>query len=346
MMRRLLLPTLLGATLAGAVPQSFPWQGALRTDLGKPLASTTVTLRFQVKQADTIAYSETHEATTGPTGIVHANIGKGKATKGAFGDVAWTLGTQSLAVAFDPAGGQDFQDLGESPLQSVPFALVSGSSETGGTNGREIVSASIEGRSLVLRYSDATTETVGAVRDTVPAGALERVGDTLRLKTLGASEGQVLTLRNGQWVADSIQTSALATGAVGGNQPLSVRNPYLGMNYIIATQGIFPARDGAEPFIAEITLFGGNFAPRGYAFCNGALLSIAQNTALFSLLGTTYGGDGRTTFALPDLRGRVPVQQGQAPGLSNVFLGETGGVEQQNILLNNLPSHSHPIPGN
>lgn len=346
MLRRILLPTLLGATLASAVPQSFPWQGALRTELGKPLVSTKVTLRFEIKQADTVAYSETHGATTGPTGIVQVNVGKGKAGKGSFGDVVWTLGSQSLAVAFDPAGGQDFQTLGESPLQSVPFALVAGTSETGGTGGREIVSASIESRSLVLRYSDGEKESVGFVRDTIPPGMLEREGDTLRLRTSGVGEGQVLRLRKGQWVADSIRTVALATGPAGGNLPLSVRNPYLGMNYIIATQGIFPSRDGSEPFIAEVTLFGGNFAPRGYRFCDGSLLSIAQNTALFSLLGTSFGGDGRTTFALPDLRGRVPVQQGQGPGLSPVVLGETGGVEQQNILLNNLPTHTHSIPGN
>jgi microcystin-dependent protein len=346
MLRRLLLPTLLGATLAGAVPQSFPWQGALRNDAGKPLVSTTVTLRFQIKQADTVAYSETHGATTGPTGLVHASIGKGTPTKGSFSDVVWTLGTQSLAVAFDPAGGQDFKDLGESPLQSVPFALVSGTAESGGTKGREIVSAFVEGRSLVLKYSDGKSDDVGAVRDTIPPGMLERVGDTLRLKTAGVADGQVLRLRKGQWVADSIRTAALATGPVGGNQPLSIRNPFLGMNYIIATQGIFPSRSGADPFIAEITMFGGNFAPRGYAFCNGAILSIAQNTALFSLLGTTFGGNGQTTFALPDLRGRVPVQQGQGPGLSVVDLGEVGGVESTSILISNLPSHSHSIPSN
>lgn len=346
MLRRLLLPTLLGATLAGAVPQSFPWQGALRTEAGKPLASTKVTLRFEIKQADTVAYSETHGATTGPTGIVQVNIGKGKAGKGSFSDVVWTLGSQRLAVAFDPAGGQDFQTLGESPLQSVPFALVSGMAETGGTKGREIVSASIEGRSLVLKYSDDKKETVGSVRDTVPPGMLERVGDTLRLKTAGVADGQVLRLRKGQWVADSIRTAALATGLVGGGQPLSIRNPYLGVNYIIATQGIFPSQNGADPFLAEITLFAGTFAPRGYALCNGAILSIAQNTALFALLGTTYGGNGQTTFALPDLRGRVPVQQGQASGLSRVDLGESGGVESTSILISNLPSHNHSIPSN
>lgn len=83
----------------------------------------------------------------------------------------------------------------------------------------------------------------------------------------------------------------------------------------------------AEPFMAEIKLFGGNFAPRGWAFCEGQLLPIASYNALFSLLGTIYGGDGRTTFALPDLRGRAPVHAGNGPGLTNVQLGERGGTE-------------------
>lgn len=97
----------------------------------------------------------------------------------------------------------------------------------------------------------------------------------------------------------------------------------------------------SEPFIAEIKLFGGNFAPRGWAFCDGQLLDISQNTALFSLLGTTYGGDGRTTFALPELRGRVAVHPGTGPGLSNYRLGQKGGAQTNTLTITNLPSHSH-----
>ena len=98
----------------------------------------------------------------------------------------------------------------------------------------------------------------------------------------------------------------------------------------------------ATPFIGQITMFAGNFAPRNYAFCNGQILSIAQNTALFSILGTTYGGNGQTTFALPDLRGRVPIQPGQGPGLSNYSLGQQAGTETTTLLVNNLPAHNHP----
>jgi microcystin-dependent protein len=97
----------------------------------------------------------------------------------------------------------------------------------------------------------------------------------------------------------------------------------------------------SEPFIAEIKMFAGNFAPRGWAFCQGQILSIAQNTALFSLLGTMYGGDGRTTFGLPDLRGRVPVGQGQGPGLSPRAIGELAGVENVTLTAQQMPAHNH-----
>lgn len=99
----------------------------------------------------------------------------------------------------------------------------------------------------------------------------------------------------------------------------------------------------SEPFIAEIRIFAGNFAPRGWAFCNGQLLPIAQNTALFSLIGTTYGGDGRTTTALPNLQGRAPMHPGRGPGLTDRRLGERGGVETITLSAAQMPSHSHTV---
>jgi microcystin-dependent protein len=99
----------------------------------------------------------------------------------------------------------------------------------------------------------------------------------------------------------------------------------------------------SEPFLGQIMLVPYNFAPRGWAFCNGQLMSIAQNTALFSLLGTTYGGDGQTTFALPDLRGRVPNGSGQGPGLSTYTLGEKAGTEAVTLTVNQMPAHNHLV---
>ncbi len=97
----------------------------------------------------------------------------------------------------------------------------------------------------------------------------------------------------------------------------------------------------SEPFVGEIRMFAGNFAPRGWAFCDGQLLAVSQNDALFSLLGTIYGGDGRTTFGLPDVRGRLPLHAGTGPGLSPRRLGAKGGSEKETLTVNQLPSHSH-----
>lgn len=98
-----------------------------------------------------------------------------------------------------------------------------------------------------------------------------------------------------------------------------------------------------EPFLGELRWVGFNFAPRGWALCDGQLLPISQNTALFSLLGTTYGGNGQTTFALPDMRGRVPLHPGQGPGLSERFLGEEAGQEAVTLGIAEIPSHSHTL---
>ena len=101
----------------------------------------------------------------------------------------------------------------------------------------------------------------------------------------------------------------------------------------------------SEPFIAEVRIFAANFAPRGWAFCNGQLLPIAQNTALFSLIGTTYGGDGRTTTALPDLQGRAPMHPGRGPGLTSRRLGERVGVETVTLSEAQMPQHTHGLQG-
>lgn len=99
----------------------------------------------------------------------------------------------------------------------------------------------------------------------------------------------------------------------------------------------------SDPFIGEIRMFAGNFAPRGWSICSGQLLSISQNDALFSLLGTMYGGDGRTTFGLPDLAGRVPLHYGEGPGLSSRRLGEKGGQEAVSLSIGEIPPHTHAL---
>lgn len=141
-----------------------------------------------------------------------------------------------------------------------------------------------------------------------------------------------------------------ATGLTGQSQPHENRQPYLVLNYCIALQGIFPSMNkevqsesakGDDSFVAEINMFAFNFAPRGYSSCDGQVMPLSQNTALFSLLGTMYGGDGRSTFGLPDIQGRVVLHPGKGPGLSLYTQAEKGGVETVSLLPNQLPSHSH-----
>ena len=142
------------------------------------------------------------------------------------------------------------------------------------------------------------------------------------------------------------------TGISGNNQPQSTMQPTLALHPIIALQGIFPSRSGGgatsdEPLLGQIDLFAGDFAPSGWAFANGQILSISQNIALFSILGTTYGGNGQTTFALPNLQSRISVDDGQGAGLSPVDLGETFGSETVTLNLSQLPAHDHdftPVP--
>jgi microcystin-dependent protein len=113
---------------------------------------------------------------------------------------------------------------------------------------------------------------------------------------------------------------------------------------VVATfASMSPAAAQAEPFIGQLMVTAANFCPRGWAQADGQILAISQNTALFSLLGTTYGGNGQTTFALPDLRGRAPIHQGTGPGLSNYLEGQVGGRESFTLTINQMPPHNHGV---
>jgi microcystin-dependent protein len=127
----------------------------------------------------------------------------------------------------------------------------------------------------------------------------------------------------------------------GGGQPHDNVQPYLCIRYIIALQGIVPPQAGADPLIGQISIFSFGLAPKGWAFCDGQILSIARNQALFSLLGTTYGGDGIMTFGLPNLQSRVAVSSGQGPDLSPYALGQFGGEAAHTLTPQQMPSHRH-----
>ena len=169
--------------------------------------------------------------------------------------------------------------------------------------------------------------------------ALSATNDTLKLKP-GTASGNFLTWDGTNWIS---KTTTYTASVVGANQPFPIRNPYLGVNYIIALAGIFPSRSGSNPFLGEIELVGFNFAPTGWALCDGQTLAISTYSALFALIGTYYGGNGTTTFQLPNLQSRVPVDMGQGNGLSVVNVGDMGGAENATINVNQMPAHTHVI---
>jgi microcystin-dependent protein len=199
-----------------------------------------------------------------------------------------------------------------------------------------------------------TTFALPDLRGRVPVGP--RTGLGLTERYLGEKGGtETVTLTEAQMPSHNHTLPdpyvSETTGNTGGGESHDNMQPYLGMNYAIALQGIYPSRNddgtvrsGADPFIGEVGLFANNFAPRGWAFCDGQLLDISQNTALFSLLGTTYGGDGRTTFGLPDLRGRTAIHAGTGPGLTPRTLGSTTGVEDVTLTEAQMASHNHTLP--
>ena len=192
-----------------------------------------------------------------------------------------------------------------------------------------------------------TTFALPDLRGRVPVGIGS--GPGLTPVSLGEKVGgfnESVTFNSGRVpVHDHTLSGGGSTNNTGANASFSNRMPALGLTPVIALQGLFPSRSLATPSIASISWFAGNYAPPGFAKLEGQLLSIAANSALFSLLGTTYGGDGETNFALPDLRGRTPIHQGSGAGLSNVTLGQKAGTETITLTEQTSPGHSHNILG-
>jgi microcystin-dependent protein len=156
-----------------------------------------------------------------------------------------------------------------------------------------------------------------------------------------ATSGNILYANGTNWLSKT-----LGVGLSGNGASFSNMQPYQTTNYCIATQGIFPSRAGYDAYMGEINIFAFDFVPRGYNACDGAILSVSSNAALFALLGTTYGGNGSTTFALPDYRGRTLIGQGAGPGLSARVLGQSGGTENTTLISSNMPSHTHAVSYN
>jgi microcystin-dependent protein len=210
-----------------------------------------------------------------------------------------------------------FSDLSGKPTTLAGYGITNAMSTSHPANG--ISSANITDWNTAAGWGNHATQ--GYIKNTSPTVA-----------------GNLMTYDGTNWVSKK-----LVIGSAGNNQPVANMQPYLTLNYCIAIYGIFPSRNSAEPFVGEIELYAFNFEPQNFAYCNGQILSIAQNTALFALIGTYYGGNGQTTFALPDLRGRVAIQQGQGPGLSNYSIGQTGGSETITLNIGNIPTHTHTV---
>jgi microcystin-dependent protein len=238
----------------------------------------------------------------------------------------------------------------------------------GGDADRELLPA--DGRLLPIAQNTALFSLMGTTfgGDGRTTFALPDMGDRI---VTGTGRGPGLSeRRDGQTLGSNTETLTVnempahahldqegsATSVTGGGQAENNLQAELSMTWVIATQGLFPSRDGGGapgdiPYLGELALFAGNFAPRGFAKAQGQLLSITQNSALFSILGTTFGGDGRVTFALPDLRGRTPIGAGQSRVDAGTFIrfGERGGRETFTLTGAQLPSHSHsydlpPVP--
>jgi microcystin-dependent protein len=186
------------------------------------------------------------------------------------------------------------------------------------------------------------------LRGRTPIGAGQGPGiANVNLGDMPGHEQTVLTL--GQLPAhDHTLPGGGFTDITGNSQPFDNMEPSTTLNYMIAINGIFPSRDGSNvsnfPFLGELSLFAGSFAPNGWMFAQGQLLPISQYTALFAILGTTYGGNGLSNFALPDLRGRTIVGAGQGPGLPDWVLGQQDGASSIVLSVSQLPDHNHTLP--
>ncbi|WP_379826799.1 tail fiber protein [Flavobacterium notoginsengisoli] len=293
----------------------------------------------------------------GLTGLTGAKGEKGdKGDKGDQGEIGLTglsgakgekgdkgeQGIIGLTGAVGAKGDQGIQGLkgdkgenGDVVLNNVPNLKVNLAATTAPT----VTDDTSKGYAIGSRWINITTMKEYVCVKSDSGTAVWEITTPTQGNLPAGAEGQVLSYKTGNWVASNLTTSI-----VGSNIPINNLQPYLVMNYQIALNGIFPSRNGSDPFVGEIMLTPYNFAVRDFALCNGQLISVQQNSTLFALLGITYGGNGTTTFGLPDLRGRVPVHLGQNPYSPKTYvLGEIGGQENTTLYSTNLPQHNHAV---
>jgi len=308
----------IAAALSAQTPDAFNYQAVARDASGEPLLNTNISVRISIlpgSVASTAIYMESFSLVTNDFGLFTIEVGKGVAILGDFALIDWGAGDYFLKIELALDDGSSFFIVGTSQLLSVPYALHAKNADNTFSGSYEDLTDAPNWADSIMQYTSGTI---------VPEGIVE--------------SGNLLTYDGNNWVSKDI---VMANTGVG--EPVSIMQPYLVINYCIALVGIYPSRNVEEPFIGAIMAFGFNFAPRGWAACDGQLLAISQHDALFSLLGTHYGGDGRTSFGLPDLRGRTLIHQGTGPGLTQRIIGQKQGSETITIPLNALPPHKHII---
>lgn len=295
---------LINASVLAQAPEKISYQAVVRDGNNALVTSTAVGMQISILQGSangTAVYVETQTPTSNANGLVSLEIGSGTVVSGTFVSIDWANGPYFIQTETDPTGGTSYTITGTSQLLSVPYALHS-------KTAKHVINDSVD---------DA---------DADPTNEIELPN--------GGTSGQVLKTDgsgNYSWVNQNTYSGGTNITVSGNtiNQNTNMQ-PFRTINYIICRNGVYPSSSGPgtiEPFIGEIKMFAGAFAPANWSFCDGQLLPISQNNALFAILGTTYGGDGIVTFALPDLRGRAPIHEGQGAGLSNRTLGSSGGTE-------------------
>ena len=332
----LFLMVITTSSLLAQAPNAFKYQAVLRGPEGQAKVNQEVTLDIGILQGSpmgTLVYSETHKESTNLIGLVNVEIGMGTSNDN-FNSIDWKKGPYFLKILVD---GTEF---GTSQLLSVPYALYADQAGNTFSGNYNDLSNTPTETDPVYSASEASGILNSGSGEVITVAERNKLNDAITING-AVQQGNLLSFDNNNWVAKD-----LVTGNTGLNSPVNNLQPYQAISFIIALQGIYPSRSGIEPFIGEIAMFGGNFAPRGWAYCNGQLLAISNNDALFSLLGTIYGGDGRTTFALPDLRGRVPMHWGNGPGLSDYRIGQKSGSETTTLNVLQLPAHNHTVKGN
>lgn len=284
--------------------QTINYQATARDSSGDVLINTNIGVQFTIHETTptgTVIYTETHNTTTSAYGLFNLPLGGGSTT-GDFTTINWSA-THFLETAIDVNGGTSYTSIGTSEFRAVPYAIYAGSSP-----------------------ADADSDPANEVNTD-----LSLTNTTLSITdSAGTLDVDLATLQDGVGI-----TSGTASNM----------QPYTAIKYYIATSGTFPFKNApskvlndphyiptsqaisTSPYLSEIMPFAGVVVPNGWAECNGQLLPINSNTALFSIIGTTYGGDGESTFALPDLRGRTPIHYGNGPGLTNRPLGQKSGSE-------------------